>query len=306
MGGGGEGEDRAGAALEAAHDDVELAFETGRGDPGIDAGGHVSSQCGGIIAHAVEALRAGVALLHVTEVAASHRVLPGHEQGMQLQQRLVAQVGISPATEPPRRARHHGMSLSPRPARGRTPGRRRAGVAGAAAHGTGAPGSWSPCKPVTSLTSRVVAPSIWLNSTTVRCRSGSRPMAPISRSPRSRRRAKASGVESRGTATRSSGLASPRSSAAIIQRARAASCLHAIQAAVDQDAREPHLERPAVLEIAQVRVRLDERVLHGLVGFGRVAQVVQGDPRRLALVPADQFPVQLARSARPGRRRDGP
>ena len=136
---------------------------------------------------------ARLALLHVPEVAGRHRVLARNQQGVQLEERLVAQVGMSPATEPARRARQHGISLSPGPARCRTPGRRPAGVAADAAHGTGAPGSWSPASPVTSLTSRVVAPSIWLSSTTVRCRSGNRSMAPISRSPRSRRSARASG-----------------------------------------------------------------------------------------------------------------
>ena len=44
-----------------------------------------------------------------------------------------------------------------------------------------------------------------------------------------------------------------------------------------------------------MRVGLDERVLHGFVGVGRIAQVVPGDARRPALLPRDDLREQVAR-----------
>ena len=55
-------------------------------------------------------------------------------------------------------------------------------------------------------------------------------------------------------------------------------CLDRIKAPVDQDAREPDVERELLTERSQVLVRFDEGVLHRLIGFGSVAQVVIRDP----------------------------
>ncbi len=53
---------------------------------------------------------------------------------------------------------------------------------------------------------------------------------------------------------------------------------------------------------AQVHVRLDEGILHGFVGVGRIAQVVQRDPHRPPLIPADHLGIPLAgRVKSPGR-----
>ena len=49
-------------------------------------------------------------------------------------------------------------------------------------------------------------------------------------------------------------------------------------------------------------VRFHERVLHGLVRLGGVAQVVIRDPGRAALVPGDELRVALARALQLARR----
>ena len=56
-----------------------------------------------------------------------------------------------------------------------------------------------------------------------------------------------------------------------------------IQTAVDQNPRQPDFERQIPLKRSDVRVRLDKGVLHRLVGFRRIPEVVPRDPRRAAL-----------------------
>ena len=71
--------------------------------------------------------------------------------------------------------------------------------------------------------------------------------------------------------------------------------LLAIEAAVDQNPRQPHLEREVPLERRDVRVGLDEGILHRFVGFGHIAQVVPGNARRAALLARDDLREQVAR-----------
>ena len=61
-----------------------------------------------------------------------------------------------------------------------------------------------------------------------------------------------------------------------------------IQAAVDENAREPDLERPDLTIIGNVREHLDERVLDGLVGIGAVPQVLIGNAQSATLMQRDQ------------------
>ena len=74
----------------------------------------------------------------------------------------------------------------------------------------------------------------------------------------------------------------------------ARSRLDAVQAPVDQDAREPHVERQLLAERGKVRVRLDEGVLHGLVRLGRVAQIVIRDATGAPLMSRHQLGVAFA------------
>ena len=54
-----------------------------------------------------------------------------------------------------------------------------------------------------------------------------------------------------------------------------------------------------------MHVRLHERVLHRLVGVGRIAQIVERDADRAALMPRDQLGVPLARRIQPSGRLQG-
>ena len=85
------------------------------------------------------------------------------------------------------------------------------------------------------------------------------------------------------------------SSAGANQRSRRAARLAAIEAAVDENAREPDLERPGLAVRADVAEDLDERVLHRFVGFGGVAEILIGDAQRAALMDGDQLGEPLAR-----------
>ena len=69
--------------------------------------------------------------------------------------------------------------------------------------------------------------------------------------------------------------------------------LDAVQAPVDQYPGEPDLERELLPERRQVRIGLDERVLHRLVGFGAIPEVVERDPGGPALVPGHEVRVPL-------------
>ena len=71
--------------------------------------------------------------------------------------------------------------------------------------------------------------------------------------------------------------------------------LDPVEAPVDQDAREPDVERQFLAKRREVLIRLHERVLHRLVRLGRIAQVVVRDPGGAPLVPRHQLRVALAR-----------
>src|SRR5262249_50121243 len=84
--------------------------------------------------------------------------------------------------------------------------------------------------------------------------------------------------------------------------------LDAVQASVDQDAREAHLEGELLAEGREVRVRLDEGILHGLVGLRDVTQVMERNTGRAPLVTSHQLGVPLTRLGVPAvslRRLDG-
>src|SRR5205823_13132259 len=71
--------------------------------------------------------------------------------------------------------------------------------------------------------------------------------------------------------------------------------LAAIEASVDENPREPDLERPRFAVRTDVREYLDERVLHHFVGFVGVAQVLVGDARRAMLLHGHALAEAVAR-----------
>jgi hypothetical protein len=73
-------------------------------------------------------------------------------------------------------------------------------------------------------------------------------------------------------------------------------CLSPVEAAIDENAREPDLKRPLFTIRSDVREHFDERVLHGFVGFGGVAQILKRDSRRSPLVQRDQLAKPFART----------
>jgi hypothetical protein len=75
--------------------------------------------------------------------------------------------------------------------------------------------------------------------------------------------------------------------------------LDSIQTAVDQDPGEPDFERQFFPKRRQVGIRLDERVLHGFVSFGAIAQIVVGDSRCPSLMPSYELGISLASACRP-------
>ena len=75
----------------------------------------------------------------------------------------------------------------------------------------------------------------------------------------------------------------------------AAAGLAAIQAPVDENAREPDLERPRLAVRGDVGEDLDEGVLDRLVGVGGVPQILVRDPRRATLVDLDEGAEAVAR-----------
>ncbi len=135
---------------------------------------------------------------------------------------------------------------------------------------------------------------------TRRCRSGSRCTAATSWSRHSRANSWASGDRSAGPRRAldrvliAASRIGDRKHPARAARAR----LLPIEAAVNQNARQPDFERQVALERRDVRVRLHEGILHRFVGVGHIAQIVPGDPRRAALLAG-------RRSARTDRGRRG-
>ena len=67
-----------------------------------------------------------------------------------------------------------------------------------------------------------------------------------------------------------------------------------VEAAVDENAREPHLERQLLAVARDVREHLHERVLHRFVGVVDVAEVLVGDADGPALLPGDELAEPLA------------
>ena len=111
-------------------------------------------------------------------------------------------------------------------------------------------------------------------------------MAAASRARRSRASSRASGSSAAEPPKAERASSGPRlvgrSEPALAARAR----LAAIETAVDENAREPDLERPGLAVRADVAEDLDEGVLHGLVGVGGVAKILIGDPEGATLMPA--------------------
>ena len=164
--------------------------------------------------------------------------------------------------------------------------------------------------PVSALTSREVRPSTWLSTNTDRCRSGSLASAvgnlppPLPSEQRLLRRRAARGDAighvplRRARRPRAAGppRAGHRHQPALAARPR----LDPVQASVDQDAREPHVEGQLLAERREVLIRLHERVLHRFVRFGRVAQVVVRDPGRRGAGAGRRVP-RTARARPPAR-----
>src|SRR5262249_29407923 len=71
--------------------------------------------------------------------------------------------------------------------------------------------------------------------------------------------------------------------------------LPTVQAAIDENPREPDLERPRLAICADMAKYLDERVLDGLVGLGRVAEILICNARGAALVVGNELAETLSR-----------
>jgi hypothetical protein len=67
-----------------------------------------------------------------------------------------------------------------------------------------------------------------------------------------------------------------------------------VEAPVDEDPREPHLEGQVLAIAGDVREHLDEGVLHRLVGVVDVAEVLVGDAEGAALLPGHEVAEALA------------
>ena len=97
-----------------------------------------------------------------------------------------------------------------------------------------------------------------------------------------------------------------------------APALQPVQAGIDENPHEPHIERQLLAVLLDMQEHLDEGVLHGLVGVRRIPQIVIGDaepapleqrhqraepvPRRLAIAGHDER-LDLARQRGGWRRR---
>ena len=71
--------------------------------------------------------------------------------------------------------------------------------------------------------------------------------------------------------------------------------LESIERGVHENAREPDLKRQLAAILLDVQEHLDEGILHGLVGVGGVAQILERDPQRPALQQRHQRPEPIAR-----------
>ena len=133
---------------------------------------------------------------------------------------------------------------------------------------------------------------------TVRCRPSSRSIAAGEPRPPLAREQPRFGIERGRAAERrprlvgAAGLVGRREPA-LAARAR----LAAIEAAVDENAREPDLERPRLAVRADVAEDLDERVLDGFVGVGGVAEILIGDAQRAPLMDRDTSSANRSRAS---------
>src|SRR5262245_49497894 len=71
--------------------------------------------------------------------------------------------------------------------------------------------------------------------------------------------------------------------------------LATVQAAIDENPRKPDLERPGLAICADMAKYLDERVLDGLVGLGRVAEILICNARCAALMVGNELAETLSR-----------
>ena len=70
--------------------------------------------------------------------------------------------------------------------------------------------------------------------------------------------------------------------------------LEPIEAGVDEDSHEPHIERQFLSILLNVNEHLDKGVLHDFVGIRRVAQIVIRDAQPAPLKHGDQCAKSLA------------
>ncbi len=71
--------------------------------------------------------------------------------------------------------------------------------------------------------------------------------------------------------------------------------LQPVQAGIDENPHEPHIERQFLAVLLDVQKHLDERVLDGFVGVGGVAQIVIRDAQAPALQQRHQGAEPIAR-----------
>jgi hypothetical protein len=75
-----------------------------------------------------------------------------------------------------------------------------------------------------------------------------------------------------------------------------------IEAAVDQDAREPDLKGQVSLKGGDVHIRLHKSILNGFVGLGGVAEIMPGNARRPPLLTCHDLREQVPGSVVVARR----
>ena len=111
---------------------------------------------------------------------------------------------------------------------------------------------------------------------------------------RSRARSRCSGSAA-GALAADAGLVRARNLGAHEPAVAPAAGLAPVQAPIDEDAREPDLERPRLAVRSDMGEDLDERVLDDLVGVGRIPEILVGDARRATLMDLHKRAETLAR-----------
>ena len=71
--------------------------------------------------------------------------------------------------------------------------------------------------------------------------------------------------------------------------------LQPIETPVNEDPREPYLKGEILAERPHMRVGLHKRILYGLIGVGRIAQVMKRNASRAALMALDKSRIGLTR-----------